>query len=111
MKARSNPEWHHVNLETVRNIDIDMLDEKRQRYLKIYKELIKTVNDVPDRAWAMAKREQSINRLDTGKLELFERIAARYSRASASLLTGFTFAINLDFFSTSKACASRATVL
>lgn len=46
MKARSNPEWHHVNLETVRNIDIDMLDEKRQRYIKIYKELIKTVNDL-----------------------------------------------------------------
>ena len=30
MKARSNPEWHHVNLETVRNIDFDMLDEKRK---------------------------------------------------------------------------------
>ena len=46
MKARSNPEWHHVNLETLANIDIDMLDEKRQRYFKIYKELIKTVNDL-----------------------------------------------------------------
>ena len=30
MKARSNPEWHHVNLETFRNIDFDMLDEKRK---------------------------------------------------------------------------------
>ena len=30
MKARSNPEWHHVNLETFHNIDIDMLDEKRK---------------------------------------------------------------------------------
>lgn len=46
MKARSNPEWHHVILETVANIDIAMLDEKRQRYLKIYKELIKTLNDL-----------------------------------------------------------------
>lgn len=46
MKAKSNPEWHHVELETVRNIDFDMLDEKRQRYFKIYKELIKTVNDL-----------------------------------------------------------------
>lgn len=41
-----NPEWHHVNLATLANVDIDMLDEKRQRYSKIYKELIKTVNDL-----------------------------------------------------------------
>lgn len=46
MKAKSNPEWHHVSLATLANIDIDMLDEKRQRYFKIYKELIKTVNDL-----------------------------------------------------------------
>ena len=37
MKARSNPEWHHVNLETLRNIDFDMLDEKRKVYLSFYK--------------------------------------------------------------------------
>jgi hypothetical protein len=37
MKARSNPEWHHVNLETFRNIDFDMLDEKRKVYLSFYK--------------------------------------------------------------------------
>ena len=35
MKARSNPEWHHVNLETFRNIDFDMLDEKRKLVLDI----------------------------------------------------------------------------
>ena len=46
MKAKSNPEWHHVSLATLANIDIDMLDEKRQRYFKIYKELIKTLNDL-----------------------------------------------------------------
>lgn len=46
MKAKSNPEWHHVSLATLANIDIDMLDEKRQRYFKIYKELKKTVNDL-----------------------------------------------------------------
>ena len=45
-KARKNPEWHHVSLSTLSKIDIDMLDEKRQRYSKIYKELIKTVNDL-----------------------------------------------------------------
>lgn len=37
MKARSNPEWHHVNLKTLRNIDFDMLDEKRKVYLSFYK--------------------------------------------------------------------------
>ena len=36
MKARSNPEWHHVNFETFRNIDFDMLDEKRQCYRHVY---------------------------------------------------------------------------
>lgn len=46
MKAKNNSEWHHVRLAKLANIDIDMLDEKRQRYLKIYKELIKTVNDL-----------------------------------------------------------------
>lgn len=37
MKAKHNPEWHHVNLETFRNIDFDMLDEKRKVYLSFYK--------------------------------------------------------------------------
>lgn len=36
-----NPEWHHVSIATLANIENDMLDEKRQRYFKIYKELIK----------------------------------------------------------------------
>lgn len=44
--AITKPEWHHVSLATIANIDIDMLDEKRQRYFKIYKELIKTLNDL-----------------------------------------------------------------
>lgn len=43
MKARSNPEWHHVNLETVRNIDFEYLDEKRQRYITVYRELQETL--------------------------------------------------------------------
>lgn len=41
-----NPEWHRVSMATLANIDNDMLDEKRQRYFKIYKELIKTVSDL-----------------------------------------------------------------
>lgn len=30
MKAKSNPEWHHVSLATLANIDLDKLDEKRK---------------------------------------------------------------------------------
>lgn len=37
MKAISNPEWHYVNLKTLRNIDFDMIDEKRKVYLSFYK--------------------------------------------------------------------------
>lgn len=36
-KAIENPEWHHVSLATLANIDFDMLDEKRKVYLYFYK--------------------------------------------------------------------------
>lgn len=35
-KARTNPNWHHVSLKTLANIDRDMLDEKRQCYMYLY---------------------------------------------------------------------------
>lgn len=44
MKAISNPEWHHVNLETLRNIDFDMIDKKRKVYLSVYRELQQTLS-------------------------------------------------------------------
>lgn len=34
--ARKNPNWHHVSLNTLANIDRDMLDEKRQCYMYLY---------------------------------------------------------------------------
>lgn len=34
-KAISNPEWHHVSLATLANIDFDMLDEKRKLVFNI----------------------------------------------------------------------------
>ena len=40
------PEWHHVNLESVRNIDFDMLDEKRQLYLSLYREIKELIKDL-----------------------------------------------------------------
>lgn len=36
LKAAKNPNWHHVSLRTLANIDNDMLDEKRQFYMYVY---------------------------------------------------------------------------
>lgn len=45
-KAIVNPEWHHVSLNTLANLDFDMLDEKRQLYLKLYRELKELIQDL-----------------------------------------------------------------
>lgn len=45
-KAIINPEWHHVSLATLANIDFDMLDKKRQVYLKAHRELKRTLADL-----------------------------------------------------------------
>lgn len=41
--AMVNPEWHNVSLPTLANLDFDMLDEKRQRYFTVYRELQETL--------------------------------------------------------------------
>lgn len=46
MKAVSNPEWHNVSLKTLANIDFDMLDEKRQLYLSLYREIEEVLKDL-----------------------------------------------------------------
>lgn len=43
-KAIVNPEWHHVSLATLANLDFDMLDEKRQIYLSAYRDLQQTLS-------------------------------------------------------------------
>jgi hypothetical protein len=45
-EAITNPEWHHVSLATLANIDFDMLDKKRQVYLKVHRELKRTLVDL-----------------------------------------------------------------
>lgn len=45
-EAITNPEWHHVSLTTLANIDFDMLDKKRQVYLKAHRELKRTLADL-----------------------------------------------------------------
>ena len=37
MKQSLTPEWHHVSFNTLANLDFDMLDTKRQKYMTIYK--------------------------------------------------------------------------
>lgn len=39
-----NPEWHHVSLATLANIDFDMFDKKRKVYLAVYRELQQTLS-------------------------------------------------------------------
>lgn len=46
MKAVRNPEWHNVSLKTLANIDFDMLDEKRQLYLSLYREIKELLKDL-----------------------------------------------------------------
>ena len=45
-EAIINPEWHHVSLATLANLDFDMLDKKRQVYLKAHSELKRTLADL-----------------------------------------------------------------
>lgn len=43
-EAIINPEWHHVSLNTLANLDFDMLDEKRQIYLSAHRDLKQTLS-------------------------------------------------------------------
>ena len=43
-EAITNPEWHHVSLATLANIDFDMLDKKRQIYFTVYRDLQQTLS-------------------------------------------------------------------
>ena len=45
-EAITNPEWHHVSLSTIANLDFDMLDEKRQLYLSLYREVKELIKDL-----------------------------------------------------------------
>lgn len=45
-EAMAKPEWHHVSLNTLANLDFDMLDGKRQLYLQLYRELKELIKDL-----------------------------------------------------------------
>lgn len=44
LHAIMNPEWHNVSLNTLANLDFDMLDKKRQIYLTAYRDLEQTLS-------------------------------------------------------------------
>lgn len=46
LKAVKNPNWHHVSLGTLANIDNDMLDEKRRHYMKVYRMSANVINSI-----------------------------------------------------------------
>ena len=46
LKAAKNPNWHHVSLRTLANIDNNMLDDKRRLYLTVWGELNKTLKNL-----------------------------------------------------------------
>lgn len=41
-----NPNWHHVSVATLANIDNDMLDEKRRHYMKVYRMTANVINSI-----------------------------------------------------------------
>lgn len=45
-EAIIKPEWHHVSLSTLTNLDFDKLDEKRQLYLSLYIEVKELIHDL-----------------------------------------------------------------
>lgn len=45
-EAIIKPEWHHVSLSTLTNLNFDMLDEKRQLYFSLYGEIKELIKDL-----------------------------------------------------------------
>lgn len=70
-EAIINPEWHHVNLNTLANLDIDMLDEKRHLYLKLYRELKGLIEDL-HKCKSGRAYEKRLQKLYIRNAELFD---------------------------------------
>lgn len=70
LKAKHNPEWHHVNLETLRNIDFNMIDKKRRLYMKVYRMTVNVTNTI-----YKCNRFSSIDNLRTNMLQTARNMA------------------------------------
>lgn len=80
MKAISNPEWHHVSLATLANIDIDMLDETRQIYMHVRYQLNRVI-----KAIYKCHRCATMDILRTSIIQHIENLL-RNKKANCSLL-------------------------
>lgn len=75
-EAITNPEWHHVSLATLANIDFDMLDRKRQVYLKAHRELKRTLADL--------SKCKTGHAYETRALKFFRDMKSKYYRNEIS---------------------------
>ena len=75
-EAITNPEWHHVSLKTLANIDFDMLDKKRQVYLKAHRELKRTLADL--------SKCKTGHTYETRALKFFRDMKSKYYRNQIS---------------------------
>ena len=76
-KAIKNPEWHHVSLNTLANLDFDMLDEKRQLYLQLYRELKELIKDL-HKCKSGRAYEKRLQKLYIRNAELFDKNKISY---------------------------------
>lgn len=65
-----NPEWHHVSLATLANIDNDMLDEKRRHYMKVYRMTANVINTI-----YKCNKLSSIDKLRTNLIQTVRTMA------------------------------------
>lgn len=79
-KAIIKPEWHHVSLNTFANLDFDMLDTKRQKYMMIYKLARNTIKSMY-KCKSITQYRSLTNRLIT-----YVHSAYRHDRCSIALV-------------------------
>lgn len=80
-KAINNPEWHHVSLATLANIDNNMLDDKRRLYLTVWGELNKTLKNL-HKCNSGLSYERALSPLRRWVLELYhnKKITGNFKR-------------------------------
>lgn len=79
LHAIINPEWHHVSLATLANIDNDMLDEKRRHYMKVYRMTANVINSI-----YKCNKLTSIDKLRTNLIQTV-RTMAKMRKSSGHL--------------------------
>ena len=75
-EAITNPEWHHVSLAALANLDFDKLDKKRQVYFKARRELKRTLADLSKCKTGYA--------YETRALKFFRDMKSKYYRNQIS---------------------------